>query len=180
MQIDFGEPQMSVPLPDGIAVRTIVPGKDDIELVTAYRETFADHYGILRQPFGMDLKEWRHLMGKGNFDASLWFLAIDTTEDAAIVGFCVCHPASPGYPEHGLINDLGVRPAWRRRGLGRALLLHAFDELASRGIQGAVLNVDTKNKSGAPALYERVGMRSIHATLTYVKELRSGVNLVPQ
>ena len=58
--------------------------------------------------------------------------------------------------------------------------VHAFGELATRGIKSAVLSVDTKNKSGAPALYQEVGMRSVRASHTYVKELRPGRNLVPQ
>jgi len=79
-----------------------------------------------------------------------------------------------------LIDELGVRPGWRRRGIGQALLLHAFAALAERGIQGARLRVDSAHKLGAPALYERVGMRSVSAGHTYVKELRPGINLVPE
>jgi len=42
-----------------------------------------------------------------------------------------------------------------------------------------VLSVHTESKSGAPALYERVGMRSsVRANHAYVKELRPGRNLV--
>ncbi|MEE8593959.1 MAG: GNAT family N-acetyltransferase [Candidatus Bipolaricaulota bacterium] len=185
MQIDFGAPEdrslRPEPglWPDGIRVRNVVPGEDDIELVTVYREAFADHYGIIHQPFEADLEEWRDLMQEDDFDASLWFLA-HAVEDNTIAGFCVCHTTAHRDQERGMINDLGVRPAWRRRGIGRALLLHAFAELARRGIKGAALNVDTGNKSGAPALYEHVGMHSAQASHTYVKELRPGVNLVPQ
>ena len=177
--ISFCESATSVHFPDGIAVRPVVPGEDDIELVTVHREAFADHYGIIRQPFETDLEEWRHLMQEDDFDAELWHVAY-AVKDGSIVGFCVCHTQAPGDPECGLINDLGVRPAWRRRGIGQALLLHAFAEFAARGIHGAVLNVDSENRTGAPTLYERVGMRSVHASHTYVKELRPGVNLVPQ
>lgn len=179
MQIGLGEPVTPVPFPDGVAVRAVVPGEDDIELVTAYLEAFADHYGILRQPFETELEEWRQLMQDDDFDASLWFLAY-AVEDGAVVGLCVCHAEGAGDPRHGLINDVGVRPAWRRRGIGQALLLHAFAELHRRGIEEAVLTVDSKNKSGAPALYERVGMRPIQASHTYVKELRPGRDYVPQ
>ena len=180
MRIDFDGSVAPAVLPDGISVRAAVPGKDDIELVTVYREAFAEHYGILQQPFETDLEEWRHLMSEDDFDASLWFLATDTTEGGAVAGFCVCYAEAPRDPKLALIDELGVRPAWRRRGIGQALLLHAFAELAGREIQGAMLNVDTENKSGAPALYEHVGMRSVQASLTYVKELRPGVNLIPQ
>ena len=60
------------------------------------------------------------------------------------------------------------------------MLLHAFGELHRRGVEGAVLTVDSENRTGATALYERAGMRSVQASHTYVKELRPGVNLVPQ
>jgi len=165
--------------PNGIQIRNVVPGEDDIELVTAYLEAFADHYGIIQQPFDVELEEWRDLMKEDDFDASLWFLA-HSIEDGAIAGLCVCHTKSHRDPERGIINDLGVRPAWQRRGIGQALLSHAFAELQRREIKGAALNVDTGNKSGAPALYKRVGMHSTQASHTYIKELRPGVNLVPQ
>lgn len=185
MNIDFdasANPTMqSEPphLPEGIRIRNVVPGEDDIELVTAYLEAFADHYGIIHQPFEVELEEWRDLMNEDDFDASLWFLA-HAIEDGAIAGLCVCHTKSHRDPERGIINDLGVRPAWQRRGIGQALLSHAFAELQRRGIKGAALNVDTGNKSGAPELYKRAGMRSAQASHTYIKELRPGVNLVPQ
>lgn len=180
MQISFGELATPARFPDGIAVRAFVPGEDDIELVTVYCEAFADHYGIVHQPFETELAEWRGLMQAEDFDPSLWFLATDTTEGGAVAGLCVCHAVAPGDPERGSINDLGVRPAWRRRGIGQALLLHAFGELQQRGIQGAVLTVDSQNRTGAPALYERAGMRSVQTSHTHVKELRPGRNLVTQ
>jgi len=40
--------------------------------------------------------------------------------------------------------------------------------------------VDTENKTGAPVLYEKLGMHSESVNHTYLKELRPGVNLVPQ
>ena len=167
------------PLPEGIRVRNIVPGDDDIGFVAAHRAAFADHYGVLQQPLEIDLQEWRQLMREDEFDASLWFVA-HAVGKAEIVGLCACYAEAPGDPECGAVSDLGVRPAWRRRGIGQTLLLHAFAEMARRGIRGAVLNVDSANRTGAPALYERVGMRSASASHTYVKELRPGVNLVPQ
>jgi mycothiol synthase len=180
MTTSFEEPAAPVALPDGMAIRTFKPGADDVALVTAYLDAFADHYGIIHQPFETELAEWRQLMQKDGFDPSLWFLATDATSGGEIAGLCICHAAAPGDPERGSINDLGVRPAWRRRGVGQALLRHAFSEFASRGIQGATLTVDSENRTGAPALYERVGMRSVQVSHTHVKELRPGVNLVPQ
>jgi len=44
-------------------------------------------------------------------------------------------PETPCDAERGLIDVLGVRPAWRRRGIGRALLLHAFGAFSRRGVR---------------------------------------------
>jgi mycothiol synthase len=176
MVIDFPDAPMAAPdWPEGIAVRTLVPGIDDEALVTANRDAFSEHYGYLEQPFEAELAELRHWMAEDDFEADLWFLACEGTE---VVGFCCCYAEAPGDPERGLIDVFGVRPAWRRRGIGRVLLLHAFGEFSRRGIGGAVLTVDTDNKSGAPELYRLVGMRPKRANYTYVKELRPGRNLV--
>ena len=50
---------------------------------------------------------------------------------------------------------------FRGRGLGRALLEHALASFAARGRVKAGLGVDTRNETGALALYESVGMRPL-------------------
>ncbi len=175
MAIDFSASVAAPSPPEGLRIRTVLVGQDDEGIVTAYQDAFADHYGILRQPFAVELSDWRRLMQEDDFDPTLWFVAEDNGE---IVGFVTGYAEAPGNPERGLIDDLGVRPGWRRRGLGHSLLLHALHALAGCGASGAVLTVDTENPTGAPALYERAGMHSIQASYTYVEELRPGRNLV--
>ena len=105
--------------PEGARVRTLRPGEDDVEIVAAYREAFANHYGYLEQPFDVHL-EWRRDRMKGDdFEAGLWFLAM---AGDGVCGFCTAYATSHGDAETGLIDEFGVRPAWRRRGVGRALL----------------------------------------------------------
>jgi len=138
---------------------------------------FPDHFGYLDQRFEAELNEWRHWMSEDDFHPALWFLAI---EHGKIVAFCICYTKAPGDPACGPINELGVLPAARRRGIGRALLHHAFAALRQRNINGAVLTVDSKNRNGAVGLYTRVGMHTAFANHTYIKELRPGVNLVTE
>ena len=111
MRIDFSEPVSEAAPPEGIRFRNIVPGEDDIALVTAHQEAFANHYGMLEQPFEVELKEWRDLMKEDRFDPSLWFLAIDTAENDSIVGLCVCYQEERRDSTRGEITDVGVRPA---------------------------------------------------------------------
>jgi ribosomal protein S18 acetylase RimI-like enzyme len=51
-----------------------------------------------------------------------------------------------------------VRKPWRKRGLGLALLHHAFGVFYSRGQPRIALGVDAQNPTGATRLYERAGM----------------------
>jgi len=170
MKITFADTSLSPPdWPEGITVRGFVRGVDDEALVIATQDAFRDHYGFIEQPIEAELAELRHWLAEDDFDAELWNLACEGEE---IAGFCACLAEAPGEPDHGVVDVIGVRPAWHRRGLGRALLHHAFAVFAERGIRGAVLTVDTDNKHGAPTLYEKVGMRRIRSNLTYVKELR--------
>ena len=69
---------------------------------------------------------------------------------------------------------VGVRRAWRRRGLGLALLRHAFGEYRRRGVRKVGLSVDAESVTGAPRLYERAGMRLQTGYVVYVKEIRPG------
>jgi ribosomal-protein-alanine N-acetyltransferase len=54
------------------------------------------------------------------------------------------------------VNNLAVAPAWRRRGLGRRLLVRVLDAGAAEGARQATLEV---RRSNAPALrlYETLG-----------------------
>jgi mycothiol synthase len=62
-------------------------------------------------------------------------------------------------PDRGWVNDLAVRRPWRGRGLGEALLRHAFGAFYRRGQRTVALGVDSQSLTGATRLYERVGMR---------------------
>ena len=95
----------------------------------------------------------------------LWFLAFSGAEPA---GIAMCNP-SPGLPELGRVQVLGVRRPWRKRGVARALLLHAFAEFRSRGLTGAMLGVDAESLTGADRLYEQVGMHVAARFVVYEK-----------
>ncbi len=72
----------------------------------------------------------------------------------------------------GWIHSIGVRPAWRRRGLGEALLRHTFRELYRRGRGQIGLGVDAANPTDATRLYERVGMHVSSSFVYFEKALR--------
>lgn len=161
--------------PDGITVRTLQ--LTDSELHAAFevsQDTFRDHWGHL--PISYDT--WLHwVQDNPDVDPSLWFLAMDGD---TIAGYCFCLPKMPEDPGLGWVEELGVRRAYRRRGLGQALLQHAFGEFWRRGTRKVGLGVDATSLTNATRLYERVGMHVSRESWQYEKELRPGIELSTQ
>jgi mycothiol synthase len=150
--------------PAGVTVRSFRPG-DERVFYDVNQETFEDHWEHSEaDPYD----EWAHWMLQPPiFEPDLWFLAEEDGEPAAVE---INHPR-PELPGVGWIGVLGVRRAWRRRGLGRALLLEAFRRFRERGFEEAGLGVDAGSLTGATRLYESVGMRVQAQLDIYEKQL---------
>jgi len=150
MEIEFGdEPPPAPPSIPGIDVRTFRPDADEAALHLAIQDSFAEHYLYSPEP----LEEWvQRRRAHALTDPSLWWVAWDGVEPAGGI---------LAYPFEGMawIREVGVRRAWRSRGLGRALLLHAFAALHGRGHRKIGLGVDAQNATGATRLYESAGMK---------------------
>ena len=69
------------------------------------------------------------------------------------------------------LGQLGVRPAWRRHGLGGLLLAAALHSCRTAGYERSALTVDTANATGALGLYERAGFAVKNTSATGVKRL---------
>lgn len=72
----------------------------------------------------------------------------------------------------GAIQNLGIAPAWRGRGLGQALLLQALHGFYRAGLARALLEVTAQN-DGAIRLYRRLGFRRCKTLYKAVPDLRS-------
>lgn len=157
LQADLGEPVA----PAGIDLREFRPGDDDLAMYQTMTEAFADHYRMTDEPF----EAWRaRLLGHGAFDPGLWALAWASGEAA---GGLIAYDQG----DLGWVRGLGVRLPWRRRGIGGALLAHAFAEFARRGQLRVELAVDAEGETRPLAVYERAGMASTHEYGLYEKSL---------
>jgi mycothiol synthase len=161
MRIDLSEPPLPPEWPAGISPSPF-QREDAREFHETLDEAFAEEWGFVSTPY----EEWKaaRLDAPGS-DLSLWFVARAGDE---IAGAARCDPKQSG---GGWVGALGVRKAWRRRGLGLALLRHAFLEFHRRGEPHVGLGVDTENPTGATRLYERAGMRVINEDVAFEKEL---------
>jgi mycothiol synthase len=155
--VDPPEPNV----PDGIRIATY-RDEDARAFHDALTESFADEWNFV--PLTFD--EWvKRRVEDPDTDTSLWFIAWDGDE---IAGVNRCDPNRFGM---GWIGALGVRDRWRKRGIGLALLQHAFAEFHRRGLTKVGLGVDASNPTGATRLYERAGMHVAYAAVSFAKEL---------
>jgi mycothiol synthase len=148
--------------PDGLTVRSTTTA-DVTNVYEAHQETFEDSWETPRQT----VEEWEHFMLGEGFDPSLWFV-VESGNDVAAVAICREHEGEAGL---GWVRVLGVRRPWRRQGVGRALLLHAFHEFRRRGFHAAALGVDASSLTGANRLYESAGMHVVRQSDVYEKAI---------
>lgn len=158
---------MAIELDDEIAEPDIAIDtfreEDAAAFHAALEEAFAEHWE--HRPESFD-EWWSRQRQRQGHDPSAWFLVRDGKEIAAV------ELNIPELHGGGYVAALGVRPPWRGRGYGRALLLHSFREFRRRGIARASLGVDAANATGATRLYERVGMYVEQENVIWEKPVR--------
>ena len=161
MQIELHEPPPAPAWPDGIAPAPFEFDRDADSAKAALDEGFADEWGHV----AMEPDAWKSYMRERRPDPDLWILVCDGDEVAAVT-MCDWHRFGLGW-----IGGLAVRPAWRRRGIGLAMLHEAFSRFSARGIRTVGLAVDAANPTGATRLYERAGMHVAWSAVFYEKGL---------
>jgi len=164
MEINLEVPPAAPTWPVGLGLRPFDLSRHNRPLFEADEEAFRDHWG--HTPGTYD--RWQHHMtGREDFDRALWFIAWDGEQ---IAGFSLCRYRMG----MGWVGTLGVRRAWRKRGLGLALLQHSFGEFYRRGSRKIGLGVDAANPTGATRLYQKAGMHVAAEYVLYEQELRAG------
>src|SRR6266852_6430132 len=81
-----------------------------------------------------------------------------------VAGYVVAHYGA----DEGEILNLGVAPAHRRQGIGRALVERVLQELAGRGVRAVYLEVRASNAS-ARQLYESLGFGEVARRARYYR-----------
>ncbi len=149
----------------GISVRTFIVGQD--EQATYHTDEEAAKDKGYHNP--LNYEEWVKRMGmdRETFDPNIWFLACERNDVAGVALNAVGKESNTVWVDH-----LSVKREWRRKGIGKALLLHSFGEFYKRGFKIAKLSVDSKSLTNASRLYESVGMKTVQQYHIYKKELQ--------
>ncbi|SCG42766.1 GNAT family N-acetyltransferase [Micromonospora inositola] len=146
--------------PAGVTVRP-VRRDDDADLRTfhgIYDTAFRDTPDY--EP--LDYERWRARIGDGNaWDE--WFVAEVDGEPAGILQ----SSDQALDQDQGWVKNVAVLPMRRRRGVGAALLGHAFARYAAKGRASAGLGVDLANPTVPMSLYRSVGLRDVRIVDMY-------------
>ncbi|MCC7361902.1 MAG: GNAT family N-acetyltransferase [Anaerolineales bacterium] len=164
-------PQFRMGMPPGFELRPAGHDRPALRAIwEASEEAFRDHWGA-RPPTEAD---FQRLLDQPNHDPDLWVVAWDTASGqiagSSINALAAAESAALGRAR-GWVQDLSVRRPFRRRGLGRALLLHSLYALRARGAVEAALGVDAENPNSALRLYESVGFKTFQDGLVLRKPI---------
>lgn len=134
----------------------------------AHNEAFADHWGSQ----SVDRIRWDEQLNRTASRPQWSWVALDAAT-SEVAGYAMSSVYEQDWVAQGFSDGwtdrLGVRRAWRGRGVAKALLtasMHAFSEA---GLSAAGLGVDSDNPSGAFHLYEGLGYVATDTMVMYAR-----------
>jgi GNAT superfamily N-acetyltransferase len=159
-------PTLADPPPDGLpAGLEARPATREtaMQILRAADDAFRDHWGFTDLT-DEDRAAWIEHPVMGQLD--VWQVAWDGDEVAGgVLGF-INEPENEAFGrKRGYTEVIFTRRAWRGRGVATALIGRNLRLLAQRGMTEAALGVDAENRSGALALYQKVGFEVRQTTL---------------
>jgi mycothiol synthase len=167
MRMDLRRTEVAEPvLPQGIRLRTFVPGADENAMIEVNRKAFSWH----PEQGAMSVADLRKEEAEDWFDADGFFLA---ENDERVIGFhwTKVHDrvvADETGQRTGEVYVVGVDPDVQGGGLGRALTAAGLRYLAGRGLPQAMLYVESDN-TAAVWVYERLGFTVWDTDVQYAK-----------
>jgi len=162
LEMQAATPVPEHPLPAGIAVRAVEPEHYPLiaaSVRAAYQAEFEG--GRFNEDTG-DIVEEAARLQSPRHDPTLWQIAWDGDQIAGQVMSAIRGDVAE-------VFEVSVRPAWRRRGLARALLSRALRELQARGVAAIHLQTVDEFRTRAKDLYSSVGFQRVKAFPRYRK-----------
>ena len=152
---ELPEPELRPEVAEKVRIRPFVVGQDEQAWLDANARAFADHPEqgslTLDDLLQREIEDW--------FDPQGFFVAVTNTGAIAAYHWTKTHADGAGLSDDepvGEVYVVGVDPAWRGTGLGRALTLAGLRHLRDAGLPWVHLYVDGDNRT-AVRLYETLG-----------------------
>jgi mycothiol synthase len=156
-------------LPEGFRVDYVKTPEDVAKWVDAYNMSFIDHWNF----HPTTVQDHSHWLNDPEYLPEIDLVAVAPDGKFAAHCFCTINKAENEHRgvKEGWINLLGSVRGYRKQGFGKNMLLVGMQKLKERGMDTAMLSVDTENPSGALGLYEAVGFKVRRTNIAYRKAL---------
>lgn len=146
---DLAEPLPSRLLPEGLSLRSFVPGRDEAAVVEVNNRAFAWH----PEQSGWEAADLQLREDEPWFDPAGFFLAVDGGDRLHGFHWTKVHP---GPPPTGEVYVLAVDPDAHGGGLGGALTTAGLEYLRQRGLAEVLLYTEADN-AAAIRMYRKLG-----------------------
>jgi ribosomal protein S18 acetylase RimI-like enzyme len=160
MRRDLTLPIAEAPTPRGITLRRwrMETEAEQAVYVSARNECFPEA--------PTDLRDWQYFLGSQEWANGMMISAFDGDE---LTGCVLAYwPGSSDDPQAGYTEYIFTRPAWRGRGIARAMITEAMHYLKEHGKQAAKLEVLALNE-GALGVYRGLGYQVLSESSFYAK-----------
>lgn len=141
---------------------------------------FMDHWGAYSLPSveSTDTFEKDEFGGEENVEDDSYsnadgYCFIAFAEDD-VAGGILCNAKLVEFKNTGRVGSVFVNPKYRRLGVGRSLMLSAFNAFWRSGVRRVILDTDSKSFSDSAKFYTSLGMDIYRREFLYEKEIRSG------
>jgi ribosomal protein S18 acetylase RimI-like enzyme len=142
-------------VPDGLTIRSLRASEAG-DYVTLHRAAF-DTLNMT--------DDWRERTIKHRlYTPELDLVAEDA--QGRLVAFCIGWIGEVKGERIGQIEPLGVMPEFRKRGIGRAVLLENLRRMYERGVRRVLVDAESYNPA-SQHLYESVGFREVSRVVKY-------------
>ena len=161
LEIDVTADHPAPHLPEGVVIRAASTGEDERRAAwQVIEDSFAHWPGRTAGTYA----DWAAaITGRKGFEP--WQLAVAVDGDEVVgTEVLLVYPGSGGW-----VQQIAVRADHRGRGIGAALLDHAFGTFAARG--ETVVGLNTDSRTGALGLYEKVGMAVVRSYTNWALDL---------
>jgi mycothiol synthase len=159
MRLEFDGEELPEPQwPDGVRLRTFVPGQDEAAVVYVNHRAFDWH----PEQGAMSVEDVRRREEEDWFDPKGFLLAVDSSNRLLGFHWTKVHEAG----EIGEVYVVGVDPDSQGGGLGRALTLAGLRHLRNIGLRQVMLYVESDN-AAAVRVYTRLGFEKWDSDVQY-------------
>ena len=158
-----------LPLPAGVELRAVLP-EHYPAIWTSIDETSRDEWGYTQAT----QEAYQAWLTNPRFQPHLWQVVWDLATGRVVGHVLTFIDESENEDfnrKRGYTEGIGVDRAWRRRGLGRAIIARSLLAQKAAGMSESALVADSESESGATRLYEGCGFQVLGRSAIYRKPL---------